>query len=83
MIKYALTLTGLLGLLATPLAAEEAVACTDDGLNQVLEQVETAPEDRKDAAMVEYQMAKEKMAEGDAEACSVHLTNASKVATDS
>ena len=81
--KQILILLALSGMAASPVAAEELLACNDDALNQVMEQVEAASDDRKNAALVEYQMAKEKMAEGDADACAVHLTNASKVATES
>lgn len=73
-------MAALMGFVAVPVAAQEIKACDDDTLSMVIEEVEAASEDAKPTAMAELQMAKDKMAEGDADACSVHLTNASKVA---
>ena len=81
--KQILTFAALIGFATGPVLAEDLLACSDDVANQVMEQIDATTDDRKEAALEEFEMAKEKMAEGDVDACAAHLTNASKVATDS
>jgi hypothetical protein len=58
--------------------AEEMKACDEATMTMVMKEVEAAPADKKEMAMTEFNMAKEKMAGGMAEDCSKHLTAASK-----
>lgn len=74
-------LAAVLGVIGAPVAAQDMVACDDEGMSKVIEQVEAASEETKEQAMAELQMAKDKIAEGDAEACTLHLNNASKAAS--
>ena len=71
-----------LSLLSTPVFADgHLLTCSEDSMAIVMEQVNATSGDTQTAAMAELDMAKEKMNAGDADACAVHLTNASKVAT--
>ena len=57
-------------------AAAHAKACDDDTVAMVMKGLENAPADKKEMAMSEFNMAKEKMAAGMADECSGHLTKA-------
>ncbi len=60
--------------------AEDAKLCDNETFSMVVAEVENAPTDRKEEAIGELQMAKEKADAGDLEACALHLENASKAA---
>ncbi len=59
-------------------SAQEMKKCDDAAVSMVMKEVEGAPADKKEMAMAELTMAKEKMAGGMAEDCSKHLDAASK-----
>ncbi|GHA46047.1 hypothetical protein GCM10008927_09020 [Amylibacter ulvae] len=61
--------------------AQDTLACDEETIAAVAAAVEASPEATKEAAMSELTMAKEKMAENDAETCALHLTNASSLST--
>jgi hypothetical protein len=71
----------ILGLFAAPTFAQGELACDAETYDQIAIAAETAPAEKKDMAMAELDMAKEKMAEGDLAACSVHLNNAALAST--
>lgn len=54
--------------------------CDSEAFSMVTAEIENAPSENKDAAIVEFQRAKEKSDVGDLEACAIHLENASKAA---
>lgn len=56
-----------------PANAAETVACDDASVTMVMGLVEAAPAEKKEMAMAELTMAKEKMAAGMADECSKHL----------
>ncbi len=55
--------------------------CDGETFSMVVAEVQNAPDDRKEAAIAELKIAKEKVDVGDLDACIVHLENASKAAT--
>ena len=63
-------------------AAAHAKACDDDTVAMVMEQVQNAPDAKKEMAMQEFAMAQEKMEAGMAEDCSGHLTKASELSAN-
>ncbi|MEM1377051.1 MAG: hypothetical protein AAGG69_06650 [Pseudomonadota bacterium] len=63
--------------------AHAAKVCDDDTVAMVMEQVEGAPSDKKEMAMAEFTMAKEKMKAGMTDECSGHLTKASELSEGS
>lgn len=56
--------------------------CNKSNFIQVLGEVKEAKDEAKDAAIAELQLAKEKMIEGDPDACAIHLTKASNAAVN-
>lgn len=60
--------------------AQEAKLCDLETFALVLDEVDNAPDEKKELAIAELKMAKEKLIAEDKEACSTHLTNASNVA---
>jgi len=61
-------------------SAQEMKKCDDATMTMVMKEVEGAPAANKEKAMMEFNMAKEKMAANMAEDCSMHLDAASKAA---
>ena len=58
--------------------AQEMKKCDQATFDMVMKEVEMAPADKKDMAMSELNMAKEKMDANMTDDCSMHLENASK-----
>ncbi len=73
---------GAFAFTASANAASHAKACDDATVAMVMEGVEKAPADKKEMAMAEFNMAKEKMAAGMADECSGHLTKASELSAN-
>jgi|GEM_PF-4668000 len=61
--------------------AQNAKACDIDSFKLVLAEVDDATTENRELAIAELKMAKDKMIADDAEACAMHLTNASNAAT--
>lgn len=59
-------------------SAADMKECNDETFSMVMKQVEEAPAEKKEMAMAELAMAKEKMAASMSKDCSMHLENASK-----
>lgn len=62
--------------------AGDTKVCNKSNFIQVLGQVKEASAEKKDKAIEELQLAKDKMIAGDPDACAVHLTNASNAAVN-
>lgn len=73
---FAATLATLV--LAGAARAEDMKKCDEATMTMVMKEVEGAPADKKEMAMAEFAMAKEKMTGGMADECSKHLDAASK-----
>jgi hypothetical protein len=62
------------------LYAQELETCNVRTFAEVLMVVDKASDDKRDQAIVELKIARAKMAEGDDDACLIHLANASDMA---
>jgi hypothetical protein len=67
-------------LFAGPAGAMDMMKCDDATMSMVMAEVDKAPADKKEMAMKEFEMAKEKMAGNMADDCAMHLEAASKAA---
>jgi hypothetical protein len=75
----ALASTSIAAFAGSANAAAHAKACDEETMSMVMESVEGAEGDKKEMAMQEFAMAKEKMEAGMAEECSGHLTKAAEM----
>ncbi len=78
--KLAISIATLVAI-SSATSAQEMKACDDETFAMVMDQVEAAADDKKEMAMEELNMAKEKMAANMSKECSAHLEKASMVAT--
>lgn len=67
-------------LFAGAASAQDMMKCDDATMDMVMAEVEKAPADKKEMAMKEFEMAKEKMEGNMADDCAMHLEAASKAA---
>ena len=73
--------TAVFVLFASQATAQAVKACNEDTMKMVSDQVDVASEAVKEAALSEMSLAQLRLSEGDVDACSMHLTNASNLAT--
>ena len=78
MIKNLLLATAATLFYSSAAFSQEMKACDDKTFEMVMMEVEKAPADKKEMAMMELNMAKEKMAAKMTKECSDHLEKASK-----
>ena len=80
MIRFSIIAATAVLMLCGAAQAQEMMKCDDATVEMVMKEVEGAPADKKEMAMSEFNMAKEKMQGGMTEDCVMHLEAASKAA---
>ena len=80
-IRIPLATVVVCALFASQATAQAIKACDEDTLKMVSDQVAAASEAVQEAALSEMSLAQLRLSEGDLDACSMHLTNASNLVT--